>query len=179
MRLLSDENIMLRPVEPGDADVMWEMESDSEQWIHNGMAAPYSLHNLKEYANNYDADPIRSGQLRLIIESTDTKEILGAVDMYDINPLHRRAFVGIYICCEFRKSGYALKALKLLEDYAFKLLNMHQLGAKIISKNKGSIKLFKKLGYNFIATLPDWYKSGNNWQSVHIFIKNLDNVNKP
>lgn len=173
MKLLTDDAIRLRAVEPGDAFVMWEMEQDSEQWIHNGMAAPYSLHNLEEYAQNYDADPIRASQLRLIIERIDDKSVIGVIDLYDISSIHQTAFIGIYIQSEFRNNGYALKSISLLEEYCRMLLNLHQLGAKIMSDNVVSKSLFKKAGYSARGVLPEWYKSGEARQDLLLYSKIL------
>lgn len=173
MKLLSDNYIRLRAVEPSDATVMWEMEQDSEQWTHNGMAAPYSLHNLEEYAQNYDADPIRAGQLRLIVERIDDKSVIGVIDLYDISSIHQTAFIGIYIRPEFRKKGYALKSISLLEEYCRMLLNLHQLGAKIMSENIGCNFLFEKAGYIVRGVLPEWYKSGKQRKDILLYSKIL------
>ena len=86
-------------MEPEDAKMMWRVESDSTQWRENGMMAPYSMRNLREYAENYDADPIRTGQLRLIAElktagaETAESRFTGIVDLFDISPTGRTAFV--------------------------------------------------------------------------------------
>lgn len=173
MKILTDNTIRLRAVEPSDAYPMWEMEQDSEQWIHNGMAAPYSIHNLREYADNYDADPVRAGQLRLIIEHAENGTIIGVIDLYDISALHQTAFVGVYIKPEFRRKGYALKSLALLEEYAYKLLNLYQIGAKVMGDHSQSIRLFEKARYTARSILPDWFKSGNRRIDLIIFTKTL------
>lgn len=173
MAFLSDRIICLRAVEPQDATAMWEMEQDSDQWIHNTMAAPFSFHNLKEYAENYDADPIRAGQLRLIIESVDSKNILGCIDLYDISPLHQTAFIGIYIKPEYRKSGMGRRAVYLLEKYAHNLLNLHQLGAKIMQPETASVRLFESCDYVLRGTLPEWYKVGKHRIDLLIYTKML------
>lgn len=173
MKLLEDNDIRLRAVEPEDARSMWEMENDSEQWIHNGMAAPYSLQNLEQYANTYDADPIRAGQLRLIIERIEDKTILGAIDLYNVSAIHQTAFVGIYIFPPYRNKRYALKSIVLLEEYCRLLLNIYQLGAKILSDNKVSIRLFENAGYELRGGLPEWYKSGKTRMNLLLYSKIL------
>lgn len=159
---LQDDKIRLRAVEPSDADVMWEIERDPTQWIDNGMSAPYSRHNLEEYAKTYDADPIRAGQIRLVVDlPTSTEhEVVGLVDLYEISPTGRNAFVGIYIRREFRGKGLAKRALKLLEEYAYILLGLRILGAKIASTNTPSILLFEQCGYTHSGTLTDWLRPG-------------------
>lgn len=173
MRLLSDDIIRLRAVEPDDAVAIWIMEMDSEQWIYNGMAAPYSLNNLIEYSRNYDSDPFKSGQLKLIIEKIEDKAIIGTIDLYDISSLHQTAFIGIYIDSNYRNKGYALKAITLIEEYCLNLLNLHQLAARIMSTNTASVMLFKKAQYTLRGTIPEWYKSGKTRPDLLLYSKIL------
>lgn len=100
--LLRNGVLRLRPVEPEDALAMWEMESDPTQWIQNGMMAPYSLRNLKEYALQYRANPFAEGQLRLMLVGKDASEPVGVVDLYDISASNRTAWVGIYVRPAYR-----------------------------------------------------------------------------
>ena len=143
---LENEIIKLRPVEPEDAETMWIVESDSEQWMQNGMSAPLSRQNLTDYALSYDADPVRAGQLRLIIES-------------------RTIFPHV------RRSGLALASLDLLERYAFNLLNIRHLVAKVMEDNAASSNLFEKAGYVYRGELPEWYQTGNEFRSLKILSK--------
>lgn len=171
--ILENDYIKLRPVEPEDAAVMWLAEKDSTQWIQNGMCAPLSRHNIKEYALTYDADPFRAGQLRLIIEDKNNLSVIGIVDLFDISSIHRNAFVGIYIFPDKRGSGYASLSLNLLEDYALRLLNLRHLGAKIMADNVSSSALFEKCGYILRGNIPEWFIIGNASQSMLLYSKIL------
>lgn len=164
--------MILRPVEPEDADFMWNVESDSLQWIQNSLVAPFSRENLLQYARNYEADPFLAEQLRLIIENKDNKRV-GIADLYEISPQHRRSFVGIYILPEFRRMGIGLEALEMLENYALRLLNLRQLGAKIVDGNEISMQLFLKAGYEWSGTLRNWMQSGKQIFSLHLLQKEI------
>lgn len=163
----------LRPVEPEDALAMWEMESDPTQWIQNGMMAPFSLRNLKEYALQYRADPFAEGQLRLMLVDKNVAEPVGIVDLYDISASDRTAWVGIYIRPAFRGNGLGKKALQMLEDYCRRLLNLRILAAKIASENAASQRLFAKAGYTECGRLRDWLVSADRSQDILIFQKHL------
>lgn len=155
--LLSSDLIRFRAVEPEDADVMFKAEKDEANFIYNGFAAPYSAKQLLDYALSYDADPLRAGQLRLVIESTDCKpSIIGLLDLTEISPRDSRAFVGIYILPMFRRKGYAEEALTLGANYAEKILGIRHLAAKITNDNLSSIHLFEKSGWIRTATIPKW-----------------------
>lgn len=172
--LLSNGTLRLRPVEPEDAMAMWEMESDSHQWIENGMMAPFSLRNLKEYALQYRADPFSEGQLRLMLVSKGTAEPVGIVDLYDICASNRTAWIGIYIRPEYRGNGIGWKTLMMLEDYCRRLLNLRVLAAKIASGNEASRRLFAKAGYIECGCLKDWLVSADNTQDILLFQKSLN-----
>lgn len=171
--LLRNGALSLRPVEPEDALAMWEMESDPTQWIQNGMMAPYSLRNLKEYALQYRADPFAEGQLRLMLVDKNVAEPVGIVDLYDISASNRTAWVGIYVRPAFRGNGLGKKALQMLEDYCRRLLNLRILAAKIASENAASQRLFAKAGYTECGRLRDWLVSADRAQDILIFQKHL------
>lgn len=171
--LLRNGALRLRPVEPEDALAMWEMESDPTQWIQNGMMAPFSLRNLREYALQYRADPFAEGQLRLMLVDKNVAEPVGIVDLYDISAPNRTAWVGIYIRPAFRGNGLGKKALQMLEDYCRRLLNLRILAAKIASENAASQRLFAKAGYTECGRLRDWLVSADRSQDILIFQKHL------
>jgi len=70
--------------------------------------------------------------------------------------LHHRAAVGIVIHNKQQGSGLGAAALALLETYAQKYLQLHQLYAHIAIENQISKVLFEKLGYKCVGTKADW-----------------------
>lgn len=148
--------IKLRAVEPSDADFMYEVENDAGAWRYSDTIAPLSRRILREYALNYDADPFSAGQIRLIVTDAETNAPVGIVDLYEISQRHQRAFVGIYICKDFRGKGYSNEALKQLEYYAKTTLHLHSLGAKIEHDHKNAKDLFEKRRYVFAGRFDEW-----------------------
>ncbi|MBD5301880.1 MAG: GNAT family N-acetyltransferase [Bacteroides sp.] len=171
MNYLRDGDIRLRAVEPTDAECVWEFETDSTHWYSNGMMAPYSKKNIQDYAENYDADPIRAGQLRMIVDYKD--EIAGIIDLYDISPQNRTAFIGVYIKSSLRKQGLASRCLNLIENYASQLLNLRIVAAKISEDNNPSKGLFLKSGYIKEAEFNNWLLRGKDKKSLLIYTKKL------
>lgn len=172
-KFLNSDVLRLRAVEPSDADLMWQIETDSRQWLDNGILAPYSLKKLRDYAENYDADPIRAGQIRFVVELVDGRRPVGLADLYDISSTNRTAFIGIYIIDDCRGKGLSREALSLLEDYARQLLNLRMLGAKVAEGNTSSAALFSHTGYESVGILPDWLLSGRKTRDVTIYVKKL------
>ncbi|MDE6770129.1 MAG: GNAT family N-acetyltransferase, partial [Muribaculaceae bacterium] len=98
----------------------------------------------------------------------------GVVDLYEIAPIHRRAFVGIYILPLFRKRGIAHAALHLLEDYAAQTLRVRKLAARIENINTPSIRLFEKAAFVKSATLSDWFSlSDGGFSDMLVYTKSI------
>ena len=78
------------------------------------------------------------------------------IDIFDFNPQHKRAGVGVLIHPDFQQNGFASEALSLLINYCFTHLNLHQLYANITSDNKNSIALFEKHQFKNVGTKKEW-----------------------
>ena len=110
-----DENIIIRAAEPKDASLIYKWENDQEIWRVSETYMPYSLYQIEEFLlNNRDLFSVR--QIRFIIERKIDNKNIGCIDLYDFDPIHMRAGVGILLQKEFRKQGYAQEALQLLLD---------------------------------------------------------------
>ena len=173
--MLHSSRLHLRALEPTDADFMYEVENDAQAWRYSDTIAPLSRKILRDYALTYDADPFSAGQLRLIITEKGTNNPVGIVDLYDVSQRHMRAFIGIYICPEFRSKGYANETIQLIEDYARNSLHLHQLGAKVEEGHKAAESLFSSQGFALKGTLDDWLSiPDGNFKAMKIFAKKLE-----
>jgi len=109
----------------------------------------------------------------MIIETLEGNAV-GAIDLFDFDPFHFRAGVGILIHSQNdRKLGYATDALELLAKYASEYLRLHQLYANITEDNIASIHLFKKVGFELVGVKKDWRRTLNSWKNELLFQKIL------
>jgi diamine N-acetyltransferase len=168
---LSGKNIRLRAIEPADLDVIYTWENDPGNWLISNTITPFSKHVLTRYIQHAHKDLFEARQLRLMIDLLDdsghTRETIGTVDMFDYDPVHRRAGMGILIASkENRMKGYASESLSILIRYAFGTLHLHQLYCNVSLDNQASLKLFKKLGFKEIGVKRDWLRYGEGWLDV-------------
>lgn len=162
-----DDELNLRALEPEDADMMFEAENDEAAWKYSDYLAPLSRELLRQYALTYDADPLRSGQLRLIIEKDDTS--IGILDLFDISPRHLRADTGIYLLPEYRSKGFGVKALKAAKEYCRVRLGLHQLTSTVAHANESAKRCFEKAGFKATGFRPDWMRTPEGYEPVEIF----------
>lgn len=168
MTLLQNNNIRLRAPEPEDLDVFYRWENDTTLWKHGATLSPYSRYALKEYLSTIEQNIYQNNQLRFMIEKLSGKLPAGTIDLYDFEPHHSRAGVGILIDETFRGGGIASEALELLVEYTFSFLNIHQLYAHIPVSNTVSIALFRKNGFSTSGILKDWVRIGEGYEDVFV-----------
>lgn len=169
--MLESENIKLRALEPSDIDLLYDWENNTNIWTISNTLNPFSKFILKQYLENSHLDIYQTKQLRLIIElkTKDTNIPIGTIDIFDFDPYHLRAGVGILISKEeHRKKGYATEALQILINYSFKYLGLHQLYCNIASDNMKSVKLFTNVGFKIIGEKKDWIKSHSKWINEYL-----------
>ncbi len=170
--ILKGKKLHLRAVEPSDIDLLYQLENDPSIWKVSSTLAPYSRFQIEEYVMNVQNDIYSSRQLRLMIVGhsgdIDGKSV-GAIDLFDFDPFHLRAGIGILVREEFRGNGYAAEALELLIHYAFEVLNLRQLYSNITPINTSSISLFEKYGFERCGIKKDWIRTGNSWMEEWMF----------
>jgi len=74
-------------------------------------------------------------------------ELIGEIGLKSIRWYNRKGEIHLALKKDFRGKGIGKKALLLMIDYAFNTLNFHRLEAEVVAYNKGSQKLFEKLGF--------------------------------
>lgn len=156
----------MRALEPDDLDLLYEWENDPTIWHLGNTFVPFSRFLLEQYLLNAQNDIFSNKQLRLMIELNNPKGLpatIGSIDLFDFDPFHRRAGVGILITAEHRRKGYASEALGLLKNYAFTLLDLHQLYCNIDTGNSISIALFNKHGFEKCGEKKDWLWHNASW----------------
>ena len=165
--MLENEIIRLRAIEPEDLDAFYQWENDATYWSWSCTLAPYSRYELRQYILAAK-DIYETKQLRFVIEIKQEKKAVGMIDLYDFEPHHKRAAVSIIIDKQYQRKGLAGEALKLLSEYAFSFLKLHQLYAFIPVKNEASKRLFLRAGFKEKGLLHDWIQSPNGYENVLI-----------
>jgi diamine N-acetyltransferase len=164
--MLSSDLVYLRPLEAEDLEFLYALENDPAVWAVSDTLAPISRYTLRQYLDNAGADFHEVRQLRLVICRQDMKIAVGTLDIFDFNPLHQRAGVGITVLGQYRRQGYARAALDLLVPYARQILRLHQLYCTISVTNRASVGLFKMAGFKKIGVRRDWLRTADGWQDV-------------
>jgi diamine N-acetyltransferase len=170
--IMNGEKVRLRAVEPGDVDFIYRMENDPTIWHVGNTVVPFSRFQIEQYALTSQHNIYAEKQLRLMIELKEPSlkgKIIGAIDLYDFDPLHKRAGIGILITHEEREKGFASESLNLLIRYSFEILMLHQLFCFISPENIHSLHLFEKHGFVQCGVKKEWRLKEGKWTDEIMF----------
>lgn len=153
---LEGRTTRLRALEPGDIDLMYAWENDTAVWSASGTLAPFSRHTLERFIQEQQFDIFQTRQQRLFIETLGGIPV-GALDFFELDPINRRAGIGILIHDDaLRGKGYASDAVETACRYAREVLNLHQLWCNVGADNEASLRLFRSAGFTEIGVKRDW-----------------------
>ena len=137
-----------------------------------------------------DKEPFRETALQLVAEegaslSSGSLRLYalpyGCIDLYNYDPVNRRAAIGIMVAAEYRRQGYALAMLKALERLfvepfhetahkdgpidkePFHETALHTLYADIAAPNTASLALFRKAGYTQCGHFKEWLEYDSHY----------------
>jgi ribosomal-protein-alanine N-acetyltransferase len=136
---LAAPGIVLRPLELADADALFVALSDADVQLYR-RAPP---HGDVEETSRYISETLASGYGWAITESGG--EALGRLALRLIQ--NDAGEFGIVLRRAAQRRGLALKALALVEAFAFAALNLSSLRAEIDAENEASVSLFTRAGF--------------------------------
>ena len=170
MVTLKGKNIYLRALELEDLEFLYQLENNELVWEVSNTTTPYSKFILKQYLENSYKDIFEAKQLRLVICVSGSDKLIGCVDLFDFVPKHKRVGVGIIISSkQDLQKGYASEALKMICNYVFTHLNLHQVYANITEDNQPSISLFEKAKFKKAGIKLDWIYSFGKFKNELLY----------
>ena len=142
---LVGKKVYLSPINIEDYEIYTKWMNDFK--VTDGIGASariYSLEREKEHLNN----KALSKDYTFSIVSLEKDELLGTCSLMDVDTIKGIATIGIMIGEEENRcKGYGSDALKLLIEYAFDYLNLHNVMLVVYSFNEVAINAYKKVGF--------------------------------
>ena len=141
---LVGDRIYLSPRSAEDAEKFTEWMNDFEVTDYTGRSGQImTLAGEKEYLEN-NANP----EAVFSIITIDEDKLIGTVGLERINRTHRNATLGIFIGDkDYLSKGYGTEAIRLLLDYGFHYMNLHNIKLQLMSFNERALKCYKKCGF--------------------------------
>ncbi|HVY86594.1 MAG TPA: GNAT family protein [Caulobacterales bacterium] len=150
---LRAEGVMLRPLEVADASALFLAHGDAD--AHRYWSGP--PHKDEDETARYIEQTLTMMGADAWAITEDGGEALGRIALF----VTREGVgeFGVILRREAQGRGIATKALKLVEAYAFDILNLHRLFADIDPDNSASFGLFLRGGFQREAVLKQNWKT--------------------
>ena len=137
------ERLYLSPMNVEDAETYVNWLNSRNVSDNLGMTASVvRVPGEKEYieskkSNDYDFS---------IVLNDDT--LIGNISLMHVDNVSGKATLGIFIGDESnRNKGYGTEAIKLLVDYGFNILRLHNIDLNVFDFNEQAIKSYEKAGF--------------------------------
>jgi len=162
------EEVYLSPINADDAEKYCE-------WINDIDVAKYLdtiVRNInEEVETEFLKKAQKSGETFAIIKK-DADRVVGICGLHNVNHLHRRADLGIFIGEKnYWNRGHGTEAVKLLLDFGFNILNLHNIRLSVIDYNKRAIKAYEKAGFKVIGARRESHLiAGNAYSLIYMDI---------
>lgn len=141
---INGNRIYLSPMNIDDIDkyLTWLSDENVARGI-NALSKMYNSENEREFI----LDTLKKGKYNFAIIKKEDNSLIGNCGIMDIDNIHNKATLGIFIGDEEnRNKGYGTEVLKLLIDYGFNILNLNNIDLKVFSFNERAIACYKKCG---------------------------------
>ncbi len=165
------DRLVLRPFHDDDFDVLCEIQADAgvARWLYNEPRTRPQVAELLTVKIAGASIQAPGEWLCAAVESSETHELVGDVDLLWASELHRSGELGFIIHPEQHGKGYATEAARALLDWAFGELGLHRVVGRAEARNNGSVRVLEKLGMRREAHLVEneWVKG--EWQSEVVY----------
>lgn len=164
---LVGERIYLSPMNEADAETYVKWLNDFS--VTDGLGTSSRI-NAVEGEREWLRQ--NAGAYQFAMVRLEDDQLLGNCGIQGLDHVRQCAEVGLFIGEEEnRNKGYGAEALKLLLDYGFDYLNLHNIMLKVFSFNERAIACYKKVGFQeFGRRRQAYYLQGQFYDEVFMDI---------
>ncbi len=133
----------LSPIDMNDAEqyTVWVNDQETADFLS------FACSNISfESEQSLLAELAKGHNYGIIDRKTD--KLIGSIGLLNTNHINRSSEIGIFIGDkDYWSRGYGTEAMRLLLDYAYKKLNLHNIMLKVYAYNERAIKCYEKTGF--------------------------------
>lgn len=149
-----NKRVKLRGLRLSDADFI-------KKWADNKniikytfvIPPPFDLEKAKDFILKARKDIRDKKAYEFGIELNRTKELIGTINLLNINIKNKNADIGFWLAKSYWGKGLAVEAVELMLEFGFKKLKLERIQARVLDENVRSQKLLEKLGFKLEGKL--------------------------
>jgi [ribosomal protein S5]-alanine N-acetyltransferase len=143
--MIAGEKVCLGPLVPNDFTAIFRWSNDLSASRLNAAYRPVDWTAHKAWCENVGRDPSR---VVFAIRRHNQPDIVGYVEIINIHPVHRSAYIGIRIGEEKdRGHGLGTEALRLTLYFCWNHLNLNRVALTTFRHNERGLRAFRAAGF--------------------------------
>ncbi|MRG87179.1 GNAT family N-acetyltransferase [Salinibacillus xinjiangensis] len=168
MQEIETERLVMRPYDLSDAPRAQKLGDDKDVAETTFIPYPYTLEKVEDWIQNH-LSLIENGDaypLAVILKSE--RQLIGTMTIRG-DKTHNKGELAYWIGKDYWGKGYATEASKKIIEFGFHDLKLNRIWAPVMSKNKASGKVMKKVGLNYEGTLKQDILKWDKYEDVDIY----------
>lgn len=152
---IETERLILRPFAQTDAPDVQRLASDkriAEPTVK--IAHPYPEGAAEAWIATHDAIHESGSAVIRAITLKNSGELIGAISLVLITPLHQRAEIGYWIGTGYWSRNYCSEAASAMIGFARTSLGLTRISARCLARNPASARVLEKIGMRREGLLP-------------------------
>ena len=164
-------SVYLRALEPADAETTHRWRND--ETYRKGVTSTtryVSLETEKRWIEQAIREHENLEQIRFALALKRNGEMIGMMQLLDIDMINRNAAFGIMIGGDrHRGIGYVIEAGYLLFEYCFIELGLERISARVLENNRSSRRMLEKFGFVQEGLLRNAIYKGGQYRNVVMY----------
>ena len=185
--VLRDGELELRPIRFRDKPIWGQVRRFNREWlapweatlppvpsdtaIHSKGASLNSFYSMVRF-NNREARALRSLTLGIWIRDGKSARFIGQITLGGlIFGAYRGGHIGYWIDQRFSGQGLMSRAVRLLTEFAFEVLQLHRIEINMRPENEPSQKVAQNAGYSLEGSRKNYLHIDGAWRDHLSFVR--------
>ena len=157
---LQSEMLILRKIEPGDADDLYRIYSDETLFRFTPGSARKSKDAVRNMIGHFERDFNKRKTVFLgICRRSDPDRVVGIAEMFDYDRKVNCVTVGYRLHADVWGRGIATEAVRMMVDYLFRDIGIARIQAFVMPENTRSHPVLLRNGFQTEGTI----RKGHVW----------------
>ncbi|WP_268874492.1 GNAT family N-acetyltransferase [Rossellomorea aquimaris] len=168
--MIETKRLILRRMDMKDVKRMFDYIFSDNRVMDNLIKGPHksiseTVNRLTEITNQYECEKFCYWGIVL----KESGDLIGAIDLYNINEDTENCEVGYDIGFNWWNRGYGTEALQAIVEFAFRSMNIHKISATHGMDNPASGKIMLKVGMKQEGIIRDMIRKNNQYKDCGIY----------
>lgn len=166
---LITHRLLLRQIQPNDAESLFAIFSDEEAMQYYGHLPHRSLNETHELVSQAQTSYAVHENIRWGIALAGENRVIGTCGFHHFDTGFHRAETGYALHSACWGQGIMTEAMSAVLSYGFRELGLHRIEAAIDDQNTRSKNLLLKLGFSYEGNLRQRYYFNGRFEDEHYY----------